>query len=356
MKKIYITGSFGNKDIGDDAMLTMHLRNLCRMGVPSRDIILIGHQPNYMVWYFNKAPRECLKNTANINFNNAKCLIVTGGGTINTRKPSGASLKRMQSLVMPFKKHNIPIFMSGQTIGPLGIYPEHDAIAKELLESVDVLTTRDKIYSKEYIDTIGANIKELYMTCDDAFGLYYPKGIPKEFQSFKNKSEKLCAFNITDYIVDTPQKITTLNKIINEILDQGYNIVLIPHAPKDERFFNIHIRKNNSIYLQSMEGMRGRDMKAVIANCDIAIGGRYHFLVFALSLKIPCIGLAGNKYSYIKQHGCADQIGLGNLIVNFDESSLNRTMETFNLAENTHIDYELESESFNLLNKWYNKL
>ena len=64
-------------------------------------------------------------------------LLVTGGGTINTRDAQGSSIKRMHALVTYFKKLEKPIFMSGQTIGPLGLYEEHDRLAVEIINAID---------------------------------------------------------------------------------------------------------------------------------------------------------------------------------------------------------------------------
>ncbi|KKK45994.1 hypothetical protein LCGC14_3164540, partial [marine sediment metagenome] len=57
--RLCITGSFGNQDIGDDAMLTMHLRHLSKLGMERKDITLVGRQPEYISWYHEHPREEC---------------------------------------------------------------------------------------------------------------------------------------------------------------------------------------------------------------------------------------------------------------------------------------------------------
>lgn len=62
MKKtsLCITGSFGNRDIGDEAMLTETLDFLVTNLNLSRDSIhLFGYQPDYMAWYHEHPLKNC---------------------------------------------------------------------------------------------------------------------------------------------------------------------------------------------------------------------------------------------------------------------------------------------------------
>ena len=51
--KIAITGSFGFKDIGDEAMLTEDLNYLLNdLGIPRQNIYIFGDQPDYVSYYY----------------------------------------------------------------------------------------------------------------------------------------------------------------------------------------------------------------------------------------------------------------------------------------------------------------
>jgi polysaccharide pyruvyl transferase WcaK-like protein len=336
----------------------MHLKNIEQFNIPKEDIILIGHQPKYMSWYFNHPIKNCVTNASQIAFNDVSALLVTGGGTINTRDKNGLSLKRMHGLIQPFANNNIPIFISGQTIGELGIYPEHDALAKEIIEWADVITARDLIYSHKYVDMVGATPKRLVNTCDDAVDLpYCSEDISNiALYDFMHESKKLCVINITDYTVNSPKKIDVINNTITEVLERGYRVVLLPHTPKDYQFFIKNIPLVEDIFLVDIKGLRGVDLKNIISNCDIAIGGRYHFLVFCLTAGVPCVGMAGNKYSYIKQHGFADQLNCGKFILQETQCLTPYIMALFDEIKDKEITENISPLSFKEFDLWFKGL
>jgi polysaccharide pyruvyl transferase WcaK-like protein len=61
--------------------------------------------------------------------------------------------------------------------------------------------------------------------------------------------------------------------------------------------------------------------KMLISKCNLAIGGRYHFLVFAMTAGTPCVGMAGNQYSVIKQNGFSKMIGKEHFIIDTSSPS-----------------------------------
>lgn len=89
---------------------------------------------------------------------NCDVALITGGGTINTRDGRKWSLERIHLIVSEFKRNGLPVFMSGQTIGPLGADTDDDRLARETVEMVDVLTVRDSEYSRRYLDLIVQNL------------------------------------------------------------------------------------------------------------------------------------------------------------------------------------------------------
>jgi polysaccharide pyruvyl transferase WcaK-like protein len=54
-----------------------------------------------------------------------------------------------------------------------------------------------------------------------------------------------------------------------------------------------------------------RDAIAQVARCRVVMAGSYHAAVFALSMGIPVVALAGSEYYRDKMLGLADMFGLG---------------------------------------------
>jgi len=350
--KICVTGSFGGGDIGDDAMVFPHLSNLACLGVSREDVWLIGFQPDYMARHFSHPHRLCLSCDAHVAkevLDSTDLLLVTGGGTINTRAQDGWSLRRMYRLVMAFVKHGTPVFMSGQTIGPLGVEPDHDALAKELVESVDILTVRDMLYSRKYLEKIGAQPKQLAETVDDAT-LISPDDRPLPIELPEGKR---AAINVTVYTFDTPEKVEAIKTLCHRLACMGYNVLLVPHHPWDhEAMMSLRVPNTQLIDTTSWLGIT---TKRLFAECDLVIAGRYHAVVFAMTAGVPCVGMAGNHYSWIKQHGFADQLGVGDRIVPPDKvTDVDNILELAMRSMKSSVSYVIpEPSSFHLFRKWF---
>ena len=312
--KLCITGGFGNKDIGDEAMLTEYLRYLDDIGFHRDDIYLIGHRPQYISWYHNHPLDKCIasKRIPPHIVQNCTKLLFTGGGTINSYRSK--SINRTFGLIQLFRGKKI--FMSGQTIGPILDDEELNKKVKFVIENVDYLSLRDLIHSKKAIDKLGAKPRIFKETCDDAVNLQYKDAqLSETILDFIDKDT--IAFNITDFIVDTPEKVKQVINIINRLLED-FKLLLVCNHPSDyEHFEDLilpHISLKN-ILMPNTVKMKGNQLKKMISLCKIAVGSRYHFLVFAGTTGTPFIGLAGDEYSYIKQSGFAQQIGLQDMII-----------------------------------------
>lgn len=348
-----ISGSFGAMDIGDEAMLTEDLHYVLEtVGIPRENIYLFGWQPEYMVRYHKHPMQNCfssaeLKKLARRRdsqkanrkkkalseeshlqpfVDRSHALLITGGGTINTREEAGYSVRRMHSIVSYFCKAQKPVFMSGQTIGPLGEVAEHDQLAKEIVESVDCLTVRDSLYSRRYLEIIGAHPQEFIETIDDAYTLpYQDEKLPADTASFVEDGNCV-ALNITQYTSDTTEQRNFVARLGEQIITQfDTKLVLVSHTPLDfGRLWMIYDSIPNAlkhrVWLPDTRQWRDAMLKKLISHCRLAIGGRYHFIVFAGTSNTPFVGMAGNHYSYIKQDGFARPLGLENSILTEPET------------------------------------
>lgn len=403
--RIAITGSFGWKDIGDEAMLTEDLRYLDQvMKLPRESVILIGADPGYISSYHNHPGENCfashdflfspqprteqflgyrdlirrkikeglkasnssatnLPSRASLILDGCDAALITGGGTVNARDSKGWSLKNMHAHVKAFQSNGIPIFMSGQTIGPLGLYQEHDRLAKEIVESVDVLTTRDDIYSRRYLEIIGAETKELIETFDDAYTLEWNDAeLPDETQHFLDSGSAV-AVNITQYTADTADKRAYMARLIEFIFKElDHNVILLSHAPWD--YAHLHVIRDqvaniakDRVHLPDTRDWQGAQLKKVIASCKAAIGGRYHFIVFAGTSDTPFVGMAGNHYSYVKQDGFARPLGLSDFILTEKETwdfefTTSRLREAISQELDLRLRFQFPSVSMQRFGAW----
>lgn len=316
--KVCVTGSFGNHDVGDDAMLTCWLDELARIGVARRDTWLVGHEVEYMSRYFRHPADRCLPCKTfpgRFRVADATCLLVTGGGTLNTRDARGASLMRARRLVTPFAAARVPIFVSGQTVGPLGKRADHDRVARRIVEAADVFTTRDSTHSPATIRAIGARPRRLILTTDDAAELPFERAaLPRFFEQMLALCGDVAAVNVTDYTSDSPAKLKFVAGVVKDIRRSGLGVVLVPHHPKDveahKRIARL-VEADARVLALDEPCWTAERIKKVLSRCALAVGGRYHFVVFAVTTSTPCVGMNGNEYSYVKQHGFMHDAGVG---------------------------------------------
>lgn len=364
--RVAITGSFGNLDIGDEAMLSQDLAFVRdSLGVLNENIFLFGHRPDYVSTY-HRHPRECCfacstleSNWAGVNekkgwryhlrqqvrplrgrrplprvdcrleslLRSCDLAVITGGGTVNTRDQGAGSLRRMHAMVSYFRHLGLPIFMSGQTIGPLGLYEEHDKLACEIVDAIDVLTVRDHGYSRRYLEVIGARPKHLMETCDDAYSLpYQDVDLPTDVKAWFAGEGDVAAINVTDYTAGEPAKRLFVARLAERLIDQWVNrLVLVSHHPNDlSNLYMVYDMIENSrkdrVLLPDTRNWRDHQLKKMISQCRLAVGGRYHFIVFAGTSNTPFVGMCGNHYSYIKQDGFARPLRLENFVLTEKET------------------------------------
>ncbi|MCB9799727.1 MAG: polysaccharide pyruvyl transferase family protein [Candidatus Omnitrophica bacterium] len=344
--KLAVTGSFGYQDIGDEAMLTAYLDFLTgNLGFDRKNIFLFSDNPAYTSWYHHHPQENCFSSEilrasnyslalfkrkikqlfrllgAGRDHWNLECetlqaaancdaLLVTGGGTLNTRTERwGESIRRMYELTGFFYRRNIPVFISGQTIGPLGICKKHDVMAYEIIRRAEVLTARDNSYSRRYIEKLGVSPKAYHEVMDDAYDLPYAGTVlPPEVEFFL-ASGPTAAVNVTEYTARTLKKHRFMADLCEFIIRQKkMQVVLVSHAPIDyECLQDIYSKINpdlkEKVLLPDTRRWRAAQLKKMISRCAFAVGGRYHFIVFSASCGVPFVGMCGNHYSWIKQDG-----------------------------------------------------
>ncbi len=398
-RPLVVFGSFGNKDIGDEAMLTEDLRYIRDiLKIPDSQVYLIGTQPDYLRYYHQHPKSNCLGD-AWFKFRNdiegpdpvsrlrkawwsvrdlihpdpaltlirqARAALITGGGTVNTRDQHARSLKRMHAFVMHCRSCGVPVFMSGQTIGPLGVDPHHDRLARQIIKSVDVLTVRDALYSRRYLDILGTKPKKLLETYDDAYTLSIDdislNDTDATLASFIGERRTI-ALNVTLYTADTKEKRDRISSISEDLINTfNCNLVFVSHTPDDYQhllmiYDDIENDLKNFIRVPDTRLWRDASLKKLISECFLAIGGRYHFIVFSGTSNTPFVGMCGNHYSYIKQDGFARQLGLQDFILTekqtWDHEYLMSTVEK---ATKLKLDFKdkfaFPGESMRLFGKW----
>jgi colanic acid/amylovoran biosynthesis protein len=288
-----------------------------------------------------------------------------------------------------------PVVMWAESIGPFKSSITR-YLAKFTLNRVSLITVREEI-SKGHLDKVGVNKPPIYITADPAFLTdpapenYVQMILEKEgLSDSKRPLIGMCLTYLPSRVVRKSRKFTFMELIYRKlqyILPEGLFKVIL-RAASQTRFYstagikqNIYInvmaqvadylveRLNATVVLMPhLQGIgllvtdraiheevwhqtkhkdkirlvayeyTAQEIKGIIGQCELFIGGKMHSNIAALSQCIPTVGLA---YSY-KFRGIMEMLGQQNYVCSniiFDEV-ISKVIDAWNRREEIKTDLE----------------
>ena len=385
-KRILVIGGFGWRDIGDEAMPHADVLRF-RAHEPSRErleIVMESPNPSYteslmgekaipsfgcfdvrpnpafqerlrlrlklcLFWFgailrrkgvrLRLLPdlRRCLD-----ELEASDLLFNVGGGNLNSLMPM--ELYKKGAMYRAMKILGKPVYVSGQTIGPLS--EKRDVrFAQRCLDCVDMITFRDDGESRKRLEAIGVSKPLMRETADDAMGLpaieeeAARKLIGSEAHAGDFGGDMIVAINLKASMA-VFQKIGSTQSLDREVellvqtcdhLVEKHNaqLLLVPTdycRGVDDRVVHAEIlakvrHKERVVHL--VREYTDSELKGIIGLADFAVGARYHFCVFAASQCTPFLGIASGAYQRTKLAGLAGLCGNPDYYWNEDMHSTN---------------------------------
>jgi len=213
------------------------------------------------------------------------------------------------------KSIGVPYYFMPQAWGTFKD-PKVAANCKLMLEKSDGFYARDD-QSREFVaELLEKKVEEIPLMPDIAFHFPIPQNDPESVYPGINKLKKeklIIGISPNMRVLERMGKADASNsyvKIILEtiqLLQEKYHVLLIPNeirppgdTNKDDAFlcnllYNLSDSKSN---LHLISGYRSaEEIKTIIKTCDFLIASRFHSLIFALSLGIPCVAISwSHKY------------------------------------------------------------
>lgn len=200
--------------------------------------------------------------------------------------------------------YKIPIYLMPQSFGPFDFDYYQNAELKHLLEWAEVIFAREKngyeLLTKKYgLKNVKMSrdlvLQNKYITLQHIYK-YSSRDIirneipPKSVAVIPNI--RICEFTSFEYAVDIYMK------IIAKVLELGRNVYIIPHS--DDESLCLDLKKfflgnnNVQIMLTDMDCIKFKDY---IAGFDYVIASRFHSIVHAFKVNVPCVVLGwADKY------------------------------------------------------------
>ncbi|OVE35717.1 polysaccharide pyruvyl transferase CsaB [Priestia aryabhattai] len=354
MKNVLLFGYYGDRNLGDEALLQGILTSFKKRN-PELNVTVLSKNPKETTKRFDVqssyAPRT-KKYMGNFlkEIRRTDLFVLGGGGLIQDFIGIKQLIYWVSSLLIA-KSMGKKTMLYSIGVGPLST-PSSRRCAKFFLKFADVITVRD-IESKELLNSIGIKKDKVIVTADPAFVLEEKEKINEQSRNFSKNQTIAISFLPYYNIVNSPQKEEELEKIfiefINYILEEyNYNILLLPlHNLKGEShdlgaakriLKKVDKRERVSLY---EEDLTPSDALTLLEECRLMVGMRLHSLILSGVISLPFIGIdyhpkVGSFIKLVKQEKYSmkvEEVSLQLLKSQFEKLEGNITLETGNIEK-----------------------
>jgi polysaccharide pyruvyl transferase WcaK-like protein len=228
------------------------------------------------------------------SLNRCKILIFSGGGYLNSDLRLSWLYPSLM-LIEICRRLEIPVYLCGQTIGPLNSDKDKWLVSKVFKNIALIGTREDK--SVEILKDLGIKESTIIREKDAAWNLQTHTLNCDFTEIFSQENSDLIGISIQDrgtYEKDFDKKL--IQQIINRF-PQSF-LVFFPHVDADvdyQKAILAEIQKTHqNIYQRSIiipYVLLPNQNKTLMQKCKICIGSRFHFHVFALSTATPSISV-----------------------------------------------------------------
>ncbi len=303
--EILISGYYGFKNSGDDALLTAMIN----------DISKYKESPNIVVLSKNPRETEKLYRVKSINrFNFPSILkhmrkadmLISGGGTLMQDGTSTKSLIYYLTVINLALKCGLKVMLYSNGIGPLNHAGSRER-TRDVLNKVDLITLRDKA-SEQLLKEIGVNKPGILVTADPALGLDCidkdaGRKVLEEYEVPEGR--KLIGISVRRWAENCRDFEQVLASVCDYISEKyGMYPVFIPMQIERDLVISQSIAarmKTEAAVINKRYSVQ--EIMSVVANMEMCIGMRLHSLIYAAVSSIPLIGLVYDpKVSSFMEH------------------------------------------------------
>lgn len=292
--EILISGYYGFKNSGDDALLMAIVNDLKRYK-ESPNIVVLSADPKatrkeYRVKAINRLnPISIMRHMKKAG------MLISGGGTLIQDATSTQSLWYYLAVIKLALKNKLKVMLYSNGIGPLEGSKNRELV-KKVLNDVDLITLRDPEAQKA-LQEIGVTSPMTTVTADPVFGM--------KISDAEYGRELLKRFGVPD---DCKR---LMGVSVRRTRDAGASFEsemagLCDYAAEKYGLYTVFIpmqtNKDESISRSIMQKMQNKsaivdisldvyDMMSIVAATDLCLGMRLHSLIYATSSCVPLIGL-----------------------------------------------------------------
>ena len=333
--KIVVSGYYGSKNGGDEAMLAAMLEVL-REEISDLNVTVISLNPEYTKRRHNvdAVPRSDIWTI--MKRIRAADLLISGGGSLLQNVTSGRSLYYYLAIIFLALAFGRKVMLYAQGIGPIRGAMAHK-LMNLIVNRVDLITVRDR-GSLEELARLNITRPKIFCTADPVLAI---KPVPLDLgekilaRHSTTRAGKFIGVAIRHWI-DWEHFRRELAAALDRLaVETAAQIVFIPMKfPEDIRAAQdtAALMKETCTVLD--EELTTREILSLVGCMDVLIGVRLHALIFAGVMNVPMVGISYDP----KIERFLDSIGekpSGNLSDVTADEIFDRTLERLSAAKNS---------------------
>ncbi len=343
MKRVFIFGYYGFKNLGDEAILSSIVKMIKEQD--SRvEISALSYNVKYTesTHKIKGVSRNSIFDILNAIRNSD--LVISGGGTLLQDTTSSRSLIYYLAIINIAKLFKKPVLFFCNGFGPIK-KSFNKFLARKVTNKVDRIVLRDP-KSKVVMEEMGIT-NPSDVTVDAAF---YLDGVGSKRikEILENESipvdKPIIGISVRPWSVGE-SFVSTMGKFADYIANKGLTVVFIPMQPvkDDEVSEAIMGRMEKKSYILKSQ-YTPEEVLGIIGALDILVAMRLHALIFAGIKEVPMIGLeydpkvdAFLKMVSQRNGGKVEELDFLNLCIEFDNLWNKRAEEKeklINIREN----------------------
>lgn len=283
MKKIVISGYYGFKNLGDEAILA-GITSLLKKKKKEFKITVLSSSPQETAELYNI---NAVSRNSVIQISAALAeadLFISGGGSLLQDVTGNFSVLYYLGLAWLAKIQGTKIVYYAQGAGPLTKKWSRKLTAMTL-NRFELLGVRDR-NSKNFLENIGVK-KEIELTVDPVFALYDP--LNNKRQQIKGKTE--VGISVRPWSVDYIDELAAALNKFAESKNVKYILFPMHQGADDEISRSLKEKLNVESEICNLPAAPAAALKK-FNQLDLFVGVRLHSLIFALLNQIPLLALS----------------------------------------------------------------
>ncbi|MCD7776177.1 MAG: polysaccharide pyruvyl transferase CsaB [Firmicutes bacterium] len=293
-REIIVSGYFGFRNSGDDALLSCLINDL-RSHIDSPSITVLSASPKQTTKEYGVRSLGRLRYGKINRAMRHGGMLISGGGTLIQDVTSSRSLYYYLCVIKAAKKHGLPVMMYANGIGPIR-HKYNVPQVKKTIDKVDLITLRDPD-SRKTLESLGITSPYVKVTSDPVIGMQVGEGsrgeeilssvgVPRGARVLGGSLRKT-----RDRDPNFEDKIASVCDKIHE--EFGLYTVFIPMQTKrDVKITESVCRKMKSPAAVVPDNLGFDDVLSVVSRCTMCIGMRLHLLIYSILCCVPAVGLS----------------------------------------------------------------